>query len=140
MNATHLLMYQPKEYCKYFKNTAGERLYMDDDHVKVHGHWKALNQLMAKGGQIFFVFEFKTEAPVENYFYEEIYIDGGEEHIIPGFKVIKTKDSQHPQLFAHFELKVKRDKPTVDQPAKLVDFLTGHVDDESDVSVDSDAD
>ena len=134
INVTHLMIFNPLEYAALFRDAAGNPIYHDSDHVKIHGHHDAVKKLKGSSAsnRIYYVFEFKPDITIDGgKVFDEVYEDSGTQHIIPGFQLIKASKGKNPHIFAHFEFKKKSDGHAFAQAQDEEDHLQGDEDDSS---------
>jgi hypothetical protein len=143
INVTHLMIFNPLQYAALFRDAAGNAIYHDNDHVKIHGHHDAVKKLKGSSAsnRIFYVFEFKPDITIDgDKVFEEVDEDSGTQYVIPGFQLIKASKGKNPQIFAHFEFKKKSDGHAFAQAQDEEDHLQGDEDDSSSSSSSSSSD
>lgn len=134
VNVTRLMVFHPYEYASQFRDEHNNPIYVDKDHVKIHGHFEAVKKMKgsSSSNRIFYVFEFQPSIMIEgDKVYEETYWDNGVLVKIPGFQLIKSTKGKHPQIFAHFEFKKKVDGHGFAQANSCEDLLEGDEDESS---------
>jgi hypothetical protein len=71
------------EYAAIFRDTAGNAIHHESDHVKIHGHHDAVKKLKGSSAsnRIYYVFEFKPDITIDGgKVIDEVYEDSGTQH------------------------------------------------------------